>query len=493
MKKWRNPWGLSVVIGLIVILLGVSFTWLHFNTTRQLPLLSSQKVTYLPKVHITGAISQTKDKPQVVKFSFKNKQTGKTETGYAKMKWQGQSSRRYAQKNWNMKFYKDKDLKHKLKWRADPSWQKHSKYVLKANYIDATQSRNLVNANLWGQMVGSRKDAPKQLGKAQNGGAVNGFPIKLKVNGKSWGMYTLNTVKEPKLWGMDKHNPKTVAIGSNHWSRPDMFQSTDVTYGPYGWTPDVPKTLTAAQKQDFERFDKFVVNSSNKAFKAHAAEHLDVNSVIDMYLFANLVHDQDGLGRNLELITYDGQHWSATMYDLDSTWGLYENGYKLYPSGKYVSTNYPNRGDLATAEGNKLLQQVVQAYPDRVEARWHQLRKTTLTPEKVDAQFTQYMNGIGEQNYQENIQLNTAIPSRKVTSLMQIRSSVKRQFKDCDALFNDYTTNVHKLKFNYVAPSPTKAELASMRSESKASSASRASARQQANKQSSSTSVSAGH
>ncbi|KRL54382.1 CotH kinase family protein [Furfurilactobacillus rossiae] len=468
-KKRRPRVALISLVGLILVLLVGTFTWLHFNSTRQLPLGSRQKVERLPRVKIKGAVSQTVDKNPTVRFSFKDRKTGVQEDGYATMKWQGQSSRRYPQKNWKIKFYKDKSLKHKLKWRAAPGWKKHSSYVLKANYIDATQSRNVVNSQLWSDMVATRSGAPKQLADSQNNGAISGFPIEMKVNGDRWGLYTLNTPKDAKLWGLDKHDPTNIAISSNEWDKADMFWSDKVRYNATGWTPDVPDSLTRQQKQDFERLVHFVNTSDTQTFRQHAPEYLDVNSVIDMYLFANLIHDQDGLGRNLELLTYNGQIWHATMYDLDSTWGLYENGRHIYPSGEAVSHNYPNHGDLKTAEGNRLLQQVVQAYPERVQSRWRQLRKSTLTPTKVNDEFTTFMTTVGDPNYQDNFQRNPGIPSKKITSLMQIRNSVNRQFKDCDALFNDYTGNVKRLNFNYVAPTPTESEKASSRA--KASSA----------------------
>ena len=341
--------------------------------------------------------------------------------------------------------------------------------MIKANYIDATQSRNIVNSQLWGDMVATRAGAPKQLTHSQNGGAINGFPIEMKVNGDRWGLYTLNTPKDAKLWGLDKHDPTNIAISSNQCNKADLFWSDKVHYNEDGWTSDIPKELTTQQKQDFERLVHFVNTSDTKTFKAHASEYLDVNSVIDMYLFTNLIHDQDGLGRNLELLTYNGQIWHATMYDLDSTWGLYENGRHIYPSGESVSHNYPNQGDLKTAEGNRLLQQVVQAYPNRVQARWRQLRKTTLTPNKVNREFTSFMTTVGDPNYQNNFQRNPGIPSKKLTSLMQLRSSIDRQFKECDALFDNYTSNVKRLHFNYVAPTLTESERESSRA--KASSA----------------------
>lgn len=453
-KKQRHRWALATLIVVIIGLLVGAFVWIRTTSTRQLPLGTAHPTHKLATVKLTGPLSQTADTHLVATFKITDAKTGIKQKAYVKMQWQGQSSRRYDKKNWKLKFYRDKKLKHKLKWRAQPGWQKQSTYVLKANYIDATQARNLVNAKLWSSMVATREGAPKQLADAQNNGAVTGFPVKVKANGDQWGVYTLNTAKNAKLWHMDKHNRAHMALSSNGWNRSDLFRTDDVAFNATGWTPDVPKTLSTAQKDEFRRLVHFVNTSDDHQFKAQAGNYLDVNSVIDMYLFTNLIHDQDGLGRNFELVTYNGLRWSATMYDMDSTWGLYENGRHLYPSGTAVSHNYPNHGDLKTAEGNRLIQRVVQAYPQRVQDRWRQLRKQTLTPTVINQDFTTLMTQIGEQNYQQTFKLNPGIPSKRLTSLMQVRRSIKRQFKDSDALFNDYTSNVQHLNFNYVPPTP---------------------------------------
>lgn len=75
-KKRRPRVALISLVGLILVLLVGTFTWLHFNSTRQLPLGSRQKGERLPRVKIKGAVSQTVDKNPTVRFSFKDRKTG---------------------------------------------------------------------------------------------------------------------------------------------------------------------------------------------------------------------------------------------------------------------------------------------------------------------------------------------------------------------------------------------------------------------------------
>ena len=56
-----------------------------------------------------------------------------------------------------IKLFEDADLKEKLKIKPKPEFPNENTFVLKANWIDYTQSRNLVNADLWREMTLNRK------------------------------------------------------------------------------------------------------------------------------------------------------------------------------------------------------------------------------------------------------------------------------------------------------------------------------------------------
>ena len=116
---------------------------------------------------------------------------------YVTLKVQGDSSAGYPKKNFNLKMFSDADRTEKDK-RVFRDWSKTHKYCLKANWIDHTHARNVVNGRLWGQVVRSRADYesyPEDYRKSANCGAVNGFPVKVYINGIYQGLYTWNIRK----------------------------------------------------------------------------------------------------------------------------------------------------------------------------------------------------------------------------------------------------------------------------------------------------------
>ncbi len=114
----------------------------------------------LPQVFLTGDYdSVTGGKYTPMDFAFKC--NDKVTNGYASVKWQGNSSQSYAKKNLKIKLFQDANLENKLEIKPKSEFPKENTFVLKANWIDYTQSRNLVNADLWREMTLNRKTIVK--------------------------------------------------------------------------------------------------------------------------------------------------------------------------------------------------------------------------------------------------------------------------------------------------------------------------------------------
>ena len=89
--------------------------------------------------------------------------------------------------------------KHKLVLNG---WQREHKYVLKANYRDISQARNLIAASLWVDMVACRPNLFETLKRTSNYGAVDGFPVTVYHNRDYIGLYTMNLHIDDDLYQM---------------------------------------------------------------------------------------------------------------------------------------------------------------------------------------------------------------------------------------------------------------------------------------------------
>lgn len=114
---------------------------------------------HMPVMYLDGSLNgMSGDVKKVLHFTYVDGL--RKLAGYAKVKWQGDSSQNYLKKNFKIKLYSDENCEIKLNFSPQTSWDKDNKFNLKANFIDATHSRNIVNSRIWADMVSSRQFNP---------------------------------------------------------------------------------------------------------------------------------------------------------------------------------------------------------------------------------------------------------------------------------------------------------------------------------------------
>ena len=375
----------------------------------------------IPKVFFGGTLQQTKDE-KVVPFRY----ISKTEdiSGYAEIKAQGNSSMNYPKKNQTVKLFKDAECTEKLKVDFK-GWGKQNKHVYKANWIDLSHARNVVSARLWADVVRSRANflaLPQLLRTSPNVGAVDGFPVKVYADGVYQGRYTLNIPKDKWTFNMDDElDNHCVLCGENYAS--GCFRALANINGA-DWTDEIHDTVPASIKTRWNEVISFVMDSTDEEFKANLGNYFYVDSLIDYYLYALASCGLDSLGKNQLYMTYDGQKWLATMYDMDSTWGLY------YTGGQIVSTDYARTQyeDWKNAGGNLLYIRLEQLFVDELQARWAELKSGALSIENIINRFERFTDIAPAELIKEDYASTTGggkftgIPSQTTNNIQQIRS-----------------------------------------------------------------------
>lgn len=375
----------------------------------------------IPKIFFGGALQQTKDE-KVVPFRY----ISKTDdfSGYAEIKAQGNSSMSYPKKNQTVKMFADEACETKLK-KDFKGWGKQNKHVYKANWIDLTHARNVVSARLWADVVKSRTnyaELPELLRTSPNQGAVDGFPVKVYADGVYQGRYTLNIPKDAWMANMDKDlDTHCILCGENYVS--GCFRAS-ANINESDWTDEIHDTVPASIKTRWNQVISFVMNSTDEEFRANLNQYFYVDSLIDYYLFGLASCGLDAFGKNQLYMTYDGQKWIATMYDMDSTWGLYWNG------SKFVSSSYrrDEYEDYVNSTGNLLYVRLEQLFYEELQTRWAELKNGALSIENIINRFERFTDIASAELVKEDYASTTGggkftgIPSKDTNNIQQIRS-----------------------------------------------------------------------
>lgn len=388
----------------------------------------------MPRIYFSEGTLPTTKTATTLRFDYYSK----TEEyhGWAEIKCQGNSSMGYNKKNFTIKLYKDKEKTQKLKIDFK-GWGKQSKFVLKANWIDITHARNIVSARIWADIVKARSDyntLPELLKTSPNQGAIDGFPITVYGNGYYQGRYTLNIPKDKWMSNMDDTlDTHCILCGENYDS--GCFRALPSINGT-DWTDELHDTVPVTIKTSWTNVIKFVMNSSDTEFKANLQNYFNVESLIDYLLYGIMSTGLDAFGKNQIYFTYNGLNWIASMYDMDSTWGLHWNGSQIL-SNTYSREQFEDYKNTSN-KGNLLYVRLQKLFINEIKTRYVELRQRIFTYPYLVNKFEEFCqicpNDIVKEDYAETTANGayTGIPSITTNNIQQLRSNIKARLDYVD-------------------------------------------------------------
>lgn len=377
------------------------------------------------------------DKSVTAPFVFKDKKNAVK--GYTQISIQGDSSRSFEKKNYKIKTYQDETCATKLKWQPKATWNKNNKFNLKANWIDATQSRNLVNARLFERATIAtpfeNSNVAEKLSKAQGMGQMEGMPIELYIGGKYAGLYTLNTKKDDKTFGMDSDNVGEEAItfetvGSNLRTYPAKLDGSD-------YATVVQDTPTPELKTNFNNFLQFLNTASEQDLRSNLKNYIDVHSVMNTYLWGVLAYVWDTSAKSNLLLTYNnGKYFYMIPYDMDSTWGLKPDGsINKLPLPEYDFANIDNDNYMqfvTEKKDMKIFNIMYQYFKPELKAQYQYLRQNVWSNAQIIDEFKKFINSIPQAVYDREHTKWPNVPSFGKADFAQLQQAVVQRGAEMD-------------------------------------------------------------
>ena len=372
----------------------------------------------------------------------------RTLDGYLQLAIQGDSSRMYPKKNFKTKFFTDSNYEKKLKWKPKANWQANNKFNFKANWIDATQARNLVNAQMIEKATAStpmeKLDETKALLDTQGLGQMEGFPVEVYLADGYYGLFTLNTKKDDKTFGMDSDNPKHEVISvelADH-----VFRDPKATIDEKNYLTEIHDAPSANVKSNFEKLVQFINQSTPDDFVKHLGDYIDVKSCINTMLYGILSKEYDYYSKSYLLCTWnDGAYFYMVPYDLDSTWGLYWNGLKIVGNDGDPWFSFeelikdPNQNSWISNHGqNRLFERIYEHFKPEVKKQYDLLRSTVWKNSDIIQAFKHFIDEIPEAAFEHEQQKWTALPSAKITDFAQIQNFIIQRGNAMDDFMNNH-------------------------------------------------------
>ena len=309
-------------------------------------------------------------------------------------------------------------------FEAKSGWGAQKKYCLKANFIDPTHSRNIVSCILWGMSVKARRTVPSQLANLPNGGAVDGFPIIIMLNGEFHGLYTWNIPKDGWMFGLVEDTAKTQAIvsASDHTAA-TQFKEASMSGFEVEFVSDEDNAdwVTASMT----RMISAVMNSNGSDLDTTVAQYLDWDSCIDHFIHTVVDKAMDCVDKNYNLVTFDGVKWYMSAYDRDSIHGL---NWDASGTTRPVS----NISFLECAEVVRVYELIKRFKTNALKARYKELRGNILSESRIMEKFENFAWAIPSPVMQEDVKLYPTIKGSGVNTIDQIGRFVRQRLARCD-------------------------------------------------------------
>lgn len=362
--------------------------------------------------------------------------------------WQGTSSKNYPVKNWTIKLRDGGQPT--LNFAPDDNWKPESRWTLKANYMDSSNANNL-GTNKFIHDFFKPYPYPSQIADPKTRSNVDGFPVRLVINGEEAGICTWNIDRYANNnYGFITYNsngtinrhPTAVSyeIGVNGTTgaaafRDDSWNSIrtefDARYNYRGEEEDITETmlvngvntkvLKTGSHNELQTLISWVVNSTDESFRSELPEHFSKRHLIDYYLIAYVFGMVDNLGKNMVLSTWGKNDqgntiWYPSFYDCDSLYGLNNSGIIAFDAGLDMDKgDYNTSNSLLWVKLNKMFgQEIRERYAELRLART--VDGVSLPPIFSYENIMSYlgdevMNNIGQQYYNTDARikyLNTA-------------------------------------------------------------------------------------
>lgn len=318
-------------------------------------------------------------------------------------------------------------------------------FHLKKYYIDAFRGQCIVGYWLMEQVYKSRpigQQYPYEYSIANNSvseglgspkkdfftGAKchpDGFPIIItwinsNTGEETWmGVYAWNLKKSKEVYFCDKKNTENIILdgtvntstlfgGTINWSAFEIRNPKNlIDTNGNKYDGDNPKELSETDKNSkkvkdyLTRLSGVVAALKASNTKETFEQYFLPQTFIDYYLVSQVLFNHDGFGKNWIWVTYDGLHWTPTLYDVDSIFGMYWNGIYVIPNS-----------DNSTILGIPQCLGLDKLYSDEISERYKELRdKGIFSVDNIVKLLNSWINKIGYSNIEKEFETYSQTPS----------------------------------------------------------------------------------
>ena len=385
---------------------------------------SSESIKDDPKVDCNFAIFDPKKRTDAEE---KNLEYFESKAG---IEYRGAGAMRYPKKPYNFKLYDSAGEKREaeiLNIRNDNSW------ILDAMYLDMARMRNRVCFDLWNTF--NKPYYVNEKPKAMSG--TRGHHVEAFINGEYFGLFTLTDRIDRKQYQIEQQGG--YIYKAKGWTDACRLRGCQTpSNDDYYWnSADIEQEYPDADDGMQPNFNyladmiTFVGSSSKEDFSAKFEEHFDMNSIVDGFIYLNMIVAHDNIGRNTFWILRDvkeSKKFIHGLWDLDGTLGRTWNRFTENPSQGWVSSGF------------RIYERIIDENPanihQKIYDRWNEIKDDQLSLEN----FSEKVDGYAK------IMIESGARDREVNRWMQIDMSDQPYWGYASVYYGDLDEEIAYMK-----------------------------------------------
>ena len=418
---------------------GSSFTFYTHSKSTDKSLAHKLIVSGLPLVEITTQ-EDIKDEPKV-DCTFKlfdpkartddgDRKNLKFFESKAGIEYRGAGAQRYVKKPYNFKLYTASGEKREaelLNIRNDNSW------ILDAMFLDVAHMRTRVCFDIWNEF--NKPYYVDQKPKAMSG--TRGIHTEVFLNGEYRGIFALTDRIDRKQYQIEQNGG--YIYKAKGWTDACRLRGcTAPSNDDYYWnSADIEQEYPDADDGFAPNFNyledmiNFVAKSSKEDSSAKFEQNFDMNSVVDGFIFLNMIVAHDNIGRNTFWIlrnVNESKKFMHGLWDLDGTLGRTWNRF----------TEDPNQGWVSS--GFRIYERIISENPanihQKIYDRWNEIKGGALSPENFAQKVEDYAN----------IMIASGARDREVSRWMSIDMADQPRWGYATVYYNELETEIEYMK-----------------------------------------------
>lgn len=362
----------------------------------------NQVIDRIPCLTFIGELPATKGDKKTVSIKYINKfdSSKNFESSSVTLDIQGTSSQYFPRKNYKFKL----PNVYKLTNDSIPE----TVFCLKADYMESSHSHNTGLAKIVNTLY---PETPASQANEKVQAAITGFPIVVwykeneNATVKCLGVYNFNNDKDDTTtFGYTSEFPNCESWEfTNNTSAHCLFQNSNFVD-----TVEVAKNFEARYPDKYTNYTNlsrvvsWVVSTEGdlEKFKNEFSSYFNLESTLLYYCLTELFAMVDSRAKNLFLTTWDGNIWYPTFYDMDTAFGLNNEG-KNVNNYNVEYHDIIGTKNAFNGESSVLWNNFEQVYADEIQEFYNNLRNNKLVTYDtvMSILYEQQISKICESNY----------------------------------------------------------------------------------------------